>query len=168
MRWLSRNSNPYMNPAYKSAQTDRPRGDSGYGIGLILGANDGFERIRHTGYITPYTATMNVYPKLKLGVFTAANGPSKFVNHDAIHDELFEIMRGIKVGPNRGLTREFEPSVPSPENHLTPDPADSILGSLFNEYSQMSPLLIPALVNSVRLNHTDLVGSYGSGIAGMI
>ena len=163
MRWLSRNSFPFINAPYKDNEEDRPIGDVGYGLGLILGTNDGWERLRDTGYLSPYGSIMNVYPKLKLGIFTVGSGPGMGPNHDMIHELVFDLVQGY-VDANERLNKDYPLS--TFHDYLLPNPGEALTAFAIGLTTKAPLKIIPTPENTMRINHTLLVGMYGLGVAG--
>lgn len=93
--WITRISTPYRYNSFKqSAETDRTQGEMGYGIGLILANHDNWQVLRHSGWNPPYSSLMNVYPALKLGIFTSASGPGWQADHWYVHFTIVDMVRG--------------------------------------------------------------------------
>lgn len=65
-----------------------------YGLGLLVGSYNGWERISHSGKFLPYISEVSWYPALNIGIFSAHHESPMSSLKSGLHTFVFEALRG--------------------------------------------------------------------------
>ncbi|XP_035708078.1 uncharacterized protein LOC118435771 [Folsomia candida] len=156
MSWLTTPSNMQFRGVIKTGDNPNATVDLNvaYGLCLNVGIYDGWLRLSHGGYITPYESSMHIFPTLNLGIFIVMNGPGSVSGTlypvNVLVNDIFDTLQGnakrssqiapvgqpsdLTVGPypvRRRYANDNQVNVGA-ELKIEPEEAVGLFGSGFN------------------------------------
>lgn len=152
--WTTRVTTPWRTSEFtwRTEPSHGPFGDLGYGLGWIVSMYEGYEELSHMGTNEPYQALVEIFPALNLGVFTVTNGG---------------------YGPQGGLVNMVVDMVLGHDStNRAPPPLRPRLAEMLEPKvgrrtgRPASPEIMPTPENTVRANHSLVIGRYGLPVAG--
>ncbi|OXA40765.1 hypothetical protein Fcan01_24476 [Folsomia candida] len=156
MSWLTTPSNMQFRGVIKTGDNPNATVDLNvaYSLCLNVGIYDGWLRLSHGGYITPYESSMHIFPTLNLGIFIVMNGPGSVSGTlyplNILVNDIFDTLQGnakrsshiapvgqpsdLTVGPypvRRRYANDNQVNVGA-ELKIEPEEAVGLFGSGFN------------------------------------
>lgn len=156
--WLSKPSNVYQNMKFKKSDDDGVvESYLAYGMGLLVGTYNSWEKISHNGYFPPYRTEMSWYPALKLGIFSSTHEAPNLVRKEALHTFIFEAIRGNEHAEELAVEHLKQEKMKILKERQD---KNRVLAKFLGHYKN--------LLGQINHNTTTLIGKYGHPVSGEV